>query len=150
MEQEYHLDLEDVQRRVAAADVITLFFPLLSKTLLVDLRANSIDPPLVRIVPSVRRQDERLRALRHLRPRFAAPACLTSLPWWASVAGAKRSGLWQVMVDRLTEHVGSRAELLLECCYRELLVNEREETRRAILGGAGYETLWQRRLRSER
>ncbi len=143
MEQDFSIDLDDVREELEAADVIALYFPLLRRTLLVDTRSSALDPPLARVVPMARSVEERVEAVRRLRPRFGHPEALALLAWPRRVAGTKAAGLWQLLADRLAAAGEAQAELVLERCYRELLSAERAEFQRAVRG-EGYRTLWQR------
>ncbi len=143
MEQDFSPDLDDVRQNFEAADVIALYFPLLRRTLLVDTRSSVLDPPLAKVVPMARSVEERVEAVRRLRPRFGRPDALALLAWPRHVSGVKAAGVWQLLTDRLMAAGVDSAELVLERCYRELLNAERAEFRRAIRG-EGYRTLWQR------
>lgn len=143
MEQSFSYDLDEVRQHFEAAEVIALYFPLLRRTLLVDTRASALDPPLATVVPMVRSVEERVEAVRRLRPRFGRPEAIALLAWPRHVAGVKAAGIWQLLTDRLTAAGEDSAELVLERCYRHLLSAERAEFQRAIRG-EGYRTLWQR------
>lgn len=143
MEQDFSVDLDEVRQNFAAADVIALYFPLFRQTLLLDVRSSAVDPPLVRVVPMARSVEERVEAVRRLRPRLGRPDAIALLAWPRRVAGVKAAGVWQLLADRLAEAGMANAELVLERCYRELLGAERTEFSRAIRG-EGYRTLWQR------
>src|SRR4051812_28678607 len=95
MDQDFHLDLDDVRRNIEAAEVVSLYFPYFRKTLLIDSRCSRVDPPMARVVDMVRSADERLEALRRLRPRFGRPKAITLIPWPRFVVSAKESGMWQ-------------------------------------------------------
>lgn len=141
LEQEFHVDLDELRRNVDRAEVISLFFPYLRRTLLLDMRCTSVDPPLAQVVPMVASSEERVESLRRLRPRFDRPERMILIPWPRYVASVKALGVWQVMTERLTGAGGSACEVSMERCYRELLREERAEFRRAITG-EGYRTLW--------
>jgi hypothetical protein len=146
MDQDSHIDLDEVRRGIESAEVIALYFPYFRRTLLLDTRSTPVDPPLVRVTEMVRSADERVKALRRMRPRFPRPRAITLIPWPRFVSSAKETGVWQLLVDRLTAAGG--AEVVLERCYRELLREERGEFCRAVTG-EGYQTLWERTRRSE-
>lgn len=143
MDQEFHIDVDEVRRTLDRAEVVALYFPYFRKTLLLDRRHSPADPPLARVVPMVNSAQERLESLRRLRPRFGRPESLALIPWPRSVASAKRLGVWQMVVERFVAAGGQQCEVVLERCYRQLLREERLEFRRAV-AGEGYQTLWQR------
>jgi hypothetical protein len=143
MDQEHHIDVDEVRRNLERSEVIALFFPQFHKTLLLDTRSSANEPPLACVVPMVRSAEERVAELRRMRPQFGRPSSLTLIPWSRYVPSIKRLGVWQLFIDRLAAAGDENAELVLERCYRELLREERAEYLRAILGD-GYQTLWER------
>ena len=144
MDQEFHVDVDEVRRTLDRAEVITLFFPYFRKTLLLDTRHSQADPPLVRVVPMVASGEERLKSVQRMRPRFGRPESLALIAWPRYVSSVKELGVWQLIVERLVTAGGPACEVALERCYRELLREERAEFRRAVTG-EGYRALWQRR-----
>ncbi|MBI2761002.1 MAG: hypothetical protein HYX51_06210 [Chloroflexi bacterium] len=148
MDQDFHLDVDEVRRSIDAAEVIALYFPYFRKTLLLDTRSTRVDPPMARVVDMVRSAEERLETLRRLRPRFARPKAIILVPWPRFVSSVKQSGVWQIVVERLVSAGDPDAEVALERCYRELLREERAELRRAVTGD-GYQTMWERTRKSE-
>lgn len=143
MDQEFHIDVDEVRLNLNRSEVVALFFPTFHKTLLLDLRSNGSDPPMATVVPMVRSADERVAELQRLRPRFGRPKSISLIPWPRYVSSVKRLGVWQLVVDRLASAGASAAEVTLERCYRELLREERAESARAVTGD-GYQTLWSR------
>lgn len=143
MDQEFHIDVDEVRLTLDRAEVISLFFPYFRKTLLLDTRRSRVDPPMVRVVPMVASSKERVESLRRLRPRFERPESIALISWPRFVASVKTLGVWQMIVERLTRAGGPQCEVALERCYRELVRQERAEFRRAVTG-EGYQTLWQR------
>ena len=73
MDNDYRIDLAEVTRSIEGAEVITLFFPLLRKTLLIDMRFDVEDDPMVRVVPMVSGPEERVQTIRKMRPNFPKP-----------------------------------------------------------------------------
>ena len=142
MEQEYHVDVDEVRRTLDRADVVTLYFPYFRKTLLVDTRTSDVDPPRARVVEMVGSAGERVASLRRLRPRFDRPEALALIPWPRSVRSVKQLGVWQLLIDRMDAAGARGSDLMLERCYRELVREERAEYRRAVVGD-GYRTVWQ-------
>ena len=143
LDQEFHIDVDEVRQTLDRAEVVALYFPYFRQTLLLDTRGSSVDPPMAWVVPMVGSAQERLESLRALRPRLGRPDSLALIPWPRYVASVKKLGVWQMIVERLTAAGGVQPEVVLERCYRELVREERAELRRAISGN-GYRTLWQR------
>src|SRR5581483_7138612 len=56
-------------RNIAEAEVVSLYFPHLGRALVVDLRHDETDPPLIVIDGMVAGPRERMDSLKHMRPR---------------------------------------------------------------------------------
>jgi hypothetical protein len=143
MDSDFRVDLAEVNRNLDTAEVVSLYFPLLRKTLLIDNRRSDVDGPMIKVVPMVSTPEERLRSLRQLRPRFSRPESVTIIPWPKYVGSLVRLGVWDHIVSRFAE-VGD-PELVRECeaCLQELLTAERVEIGRAIRG-ENFQDLWRR------
>ena len=143
MDSDFRIDLSEVKRNLDAAEVVSLYVPLLRKTLLMDARSSGIDGPLVKVVPMVSTPEERFRSLRQMRPRFPKPDSITIIPWPRYVGSLVRLGVWDHIVSRFAE-LGD-PELVRRCkaCLRELLTEERQEIGRAIRG-ENFQDLWRR------
>lgn len=133
-----------MNRNIDAAEVIALYFPLLRKTLLMDLRTNDVDGAMIRVVPMANTAEERFQSLVKMRPRFRKPDTIVIIPWPKYVASIADLGIWDHVVRRYAE-TGS-PETVRECerCYAQLAKLEREEIHRAITG-ENYETMWGQR-----
>jgi len=140
---DFRLDLTEVMRAVEAGEVVALYFPLVRKTLLIDARSTAVDGPLVKIVPMVSTPEERLRALRKLRPRFPRPDSITIIPWPKYVASLQRLGIWERIVGRFVNLAFPEAVRQCEAAYEELIALEQEEILHAV-SGDGYESMWER------
>ena len=141
MDEDFRLDISQIFRQIKTAEVISIFFPLLGKSLLIDTRYDVEDDPLVRIVPMARNPEERLRRLQRMRPHFPRPNRLALIPWSHSSGSLQRLGI----VDRITERLAAagRKEALenLKGSLQDLAILEREELAKAI-SGEQYHTLW--------
>jgi len=131
------LDLEAVCQNIAEAEVITLYFPLLGRTLLVDARSSMDAGTMVRVVPMARDTGERLRSLRRLRPMFPRPDSITMIPWQMRVQSVVVTGVWDCLLRRIDDTAGA------EECLAQLRMLERSEQVDAILGRR-YEAIWSR------
>jgi hypothetical protein len=143
MDSDFRIDLAEVNRNLDTAEVVSLYFPLLRKTLLIDARRSAVDGPMIKVVPMVAAPEERFRSLRQLRPRFPKPESVTIIPWPKYVSSLLRLGVWDHIASRFAE-VGD-PELMRQCeaCLQELLTAEREEIGRAIRG-ENFQDLWRR------
>lgn len=144
MDQEFRINLEEVRENVARAEVITIHFPYFHETLLLDTRTNATEGPLASIRPAAASVDERIKDLRSLRPKLGRPASITYIPWPKFVSSLKESGVWQVIIERLTAVGGAALTAELQSIYERLRADEWTEYRAAVLG-TGYKTIWERR-----
>lgn len=149
LDSDYRIDVSEVNRNLDVADVIALYVPLLRKTLLMDLRINDVDGPMIRVVPMANTPEERFQSLLKMRPRFGRPESITIIPWPKYVTTLAELGIWDHIVRRYAET--GFPEVVRECerCFNELVQLEREEVVRAVRG-ENYETIWGQRGVAER
>jgi hypothetical protein len=143
MDSDFRIDLSEVIRNLDTAEVVSLYFPLLRKTLLIDTRRSDLDGPLIRVVPMATTPEERFRSLRQMRPRFPRPDSITIIPWPKYVGSLTRLGVWNHIVERFEELGGPDLARRCEDCLQELLAAEREEIARAVRG-ENFHDLWRR------
>ena len=146
MDSDYVIDLPEVLKNVQEAEVVSLYFPLFRKVLLVDTRHDEIEGPVVRVVPMVNTVEERVRALRRMRPRFGRPQSLTLIPWPKQVDSVERLGVLNALMERLVLLGYADRVPEFRKCVGELREYERAEMVAAITG-ENYETIWPRRER---
>lgn len=139
----YGIDIEAVTQNIDEAAVVSLHFPMLRRTLLIDTRCGPNEGPLVCVVTMVSSSAERFESLRRLRPELPRPESLTMIPWPHSVGQLETTGVWERVTARLQECGG--AEVLIDSrrCLRELRSLELNELRHAITGSQ-YHTVWGR------
>ncbi len=137
----YELDIEGICESVDEVEVISLYFPMLRRTLLMDTRSGDLVRPYIGIVPMVRTPAERFESLKRLRPRLPRPDSITIVPWTRRVGALEEAGVWERVLARL-EDEGGEAELTRACdCLAELYALEQQELGNAIRGRQ-YETIW--------
>ena len=142
MDNGVEVDLDAITKNIDEAEVVSLYFPVLGKSLLIDNRASEHVGPMVRVVPMTENSAERLRSLRRLRPQLPRPKSLTLIPWTRRVDSLTGLGVWEHILVRFDTHAGGdsyRAEA--ERCLVTLRALERSELHRAITGEQ-YRTLW--------
>jgi hypothetical protein len=137
----FDLDIGAVNQNIAEAEVVSLYFPLLQKSLLIDTRSSDSIGPMVSVVPMVNGSSERLRSLRRLRPQFPRPESLTLIPWMGRVGSLSATGVWASLLERLDGCGGERCLEEAQRCFARLNSLEREEMRRAITGEE-HRTIW--------
>ena len=133
--------MSEVNRNIDLVDVIAMYFPLLRKTLLMDLRTNEIDGPMIRVVPMANTPEERFQSLLKMRPRFGKPDSITIIPWPKYVHSIVSLGIWDHIVRRFADTGSVETVRQCERSLQELVKLEREEMLRAI-SGENYETIW--------
>jgi hypothetical protein len=144
MDNDFRIDLAEIRRSVDGAEVVTVFFPILRKTLLIDTRYDVEDDPLVRVMPMVSGPEERIQTIRKLRPNFPRPERIAFIPWPKYASSLVRLGVYDMLKHRL-ERIGRRKPLEdLRQCIHALEQLERTEIA-AVISGKGYRTLWETR-----
>ena len=138
---DFESDLDEIVRNVDSAEVISIFFPTLRRSVVIDMRTNEHDGALVRLMPMVASPQERLRSLRRLRPSFPRVQNLALIPWPRYVESLVRLGVWTRVVSRL-EAAGQDAAAA-ECgeVLKELRAVEKAEMA-SVVRGENYHTIW--------
>lgn len=138
------LDIEEMGRVIDEAGVLLVRFHVIPQRLLVDARESAGDEPQIRLVPPVSSAEERYRYLQKLRPGVPLPEQITVLSWPRYIEVMREAGLWQRLEQRMFELGG--APLARRCgeVFEEVRSAERAEVVAAIIGGEGYESLWER------
>lgn len=137
------LDLERVVQNIDEADVITIYFPLLGKTLILDTRRNEHAGPLITLVPIAQDSLDRYRSFLRLRPSFPRPQSISMIPWTHRIDSLSRLGVWSRVIARV-ETVAPDPCAFVEMadgCLGELRGLEMRELLRAV-SGEQYQTLW--------
>ena len=134
-------DLDEIARNIDDAEVISIFFPTLRRSVVIDTRTNEHDGAMVRLMPMVASPQERLRSLRRLRPSFPRVQNLALIPWLRYVESLLKLGVWPRVVSRL-ESAGQDAAAA-ECgeILKELQAVEKAEMASAVRG-ENYHTIW--------
>ena len=143
LDSDSQIDLDRVVQNIDEADVITIYFPLLGKTLILDTRRNENTGPLITIVPIATDSVARYQSFRKLRPSFPRPQSISMIPWSRRIESLTRLGIWSHVMDRvkdLTPDYRSFVEAA-DLCLHELRELEMLELLRAV-SGEQYQTLW--------
>jgi hypothetical protein len=145
MENDFGLDLQDIFSVIDTAEVILIRLQLIEQRVLIDARRNSLEGPMIALVPRAGSAEERFRSLKRMRPRFPVPDRIMSFQWPRQVGSLKTSGVWDRIVQRLGQDSSDEIVARCEEVFQQMLRLERQETIAAIRGGEGYETVWERR-----
>lgn len=141
MDNQYHLDLDEILKTVRKAEVITFRFVTVPDRLLIDNRFTEIDAPMVRLVPRAASAEERFKSLKQLRPRFKLPNKISAIWWPRYVRSFDESGIWAAIIKRIEDNGFAAAAGECESLLEELKRKERTELGNAI-AGEGYRSLW--------
>lgn len=143
MDNDFGLDIPDVIRTVNSADVFTFRFVVISQRLLIDMRTNELDGPMLKVVPRAASAAERFHSLKQLRPSFAVPDRITPLLWPRYMRSLQSCGVWDAVARRIAGAGFPRIAEETRAVLDELCLLERAEFCKAIVGD-GYQTLWER------
>jgi hypothetical protein len=135
--------LSQVLSGIAEAEVITIFFPLLRRAIVVDVRHDEASGPMVRVMPQVNSMEERIRGIEKLRPGLGKVRSILGVPWMKSVRLLGDHGVTERLVARLAESGLSRndARAAIEGAVEQLWRLERIAFVRMIRG-EGFRTIW--------
>jgi hypothetical protein len=141
----FNPNLEDASQ----VEVWVIYFPAIRKSLIVDTRNNNLDRPMVKVVGMVNSIEERIESIRQMRPRFPRVEKIVFVPLPLDVASIERSVLWSKVTEKFVE-AGDRESLtacessLAELGELEREVKQNHNNRGAVMGGLGFETIWER------
>jgi len=141
MDGEFVLDMDDVIQGIQKADVMSIFFPALRKSMVIDTRFNPNSGPMISLLPMVGSPEERLQSLGRLRPGFPQVNELTIVEWTRYVDSLLTLGVWDQIVDRFKERQQVEAVADCEKVLKKLRCLEREELVAVVLG-TNHRTIW--------
>jgi len=135
--------LNQVLAGISEAEIVTIFFPLLRRALVIDTRHDVETDQMVRIMPQVGSMEERIAVIEGLRPQFGKVRSILGIPWIKSVNTLGEQGVIEQLEKRLTDSgmPPSRAEVAVSEALAELTRIEHRAYVSMILGD-GYQTLW--------
>ncbi len=136
-------NIDEVIRNINNAEIISIMFPVLGKSLVLDVRYTADEGPMAVVVPMVGSPEERSRSIQRMRPGFPRPKELALVPWTLYVDSLVRLGIWDSIMKRFIESGHGEAIKACERALDELRRLEREEITSAIRGD-NYQTIWSR------
>ncbi len=141
MDDDLTYDLDEVMKNLGTAEVMSLFFPTLRKSVVIDTRYNDDEGPMIRIMPMAASPQERLRSIRRLRPGFPRLQNLTLIPWPRYVDSLITLGIWDRIVNRFI--ASGHKEIAVSChsILEELQRLEKTELA-SVVRGENYHTIW--------
>ena len=137
--------LMQVMMHIDEAEVMTVFFPLLRRALVVDTRSNYESGPLIEVMPQVGSMEERVMTIERRRPQLGRIKGILGVPWMKSVNTMIEVGVMERIERRLISAGMSDSGAALACAnaMRDLRAAEYREMV-ALIRGEGYETIWER------
>ncbi|HUP28161.1 MAG TPA: hypothetical protein VM409_06970 [Chloroflexia bacterium] len=135
--------LGQVLSEIAEAEIITIFFPLLRRALVVDTRSDGEMGHLIKVMPQVRSMEERISSIQKLRPSLGKVHSILGIPWMKSVRGLREHGVRARLIERLASSGVplTLAEKQISEALEQLWRLERLGFERMIRG-EGYTTIW--------
>ena len=141
MDTDNPIDLRAVFEVIDSAEVITFRFVTIPHRLLVDTRHNQMEGPLLALVPRAASLEERVKAIRQMRPRFRIPEKISAVWWPKYVHSLKDYGAWDRILRRIGASGYPQSAYRAVDVLRRMELKERAEMYNAITG-AGYYSLW--------
>jgi hypothetical protein len=144
MDEDFGLDIAETLVNIDKAEVLSVFFPTFRKALIIDTRSNADQGPLVKVMPMVASPQERVRAIRRMRPGFPRITNLTVVPWPRYVDSLVALGIWDKLIARLAAAGQQQAVADCQAALQELKKMEKDELA-SVVKGENYHTIWSAR-----
>ena len=135
--------LSQVLSGISEAEVITIFFPLLRRAMVIDTRGDEQAGYMVRIMPQVNSMEERIRSIEKLRPKLGNVRSILGVPWMKSVRRLDEHGVTRMLADKLVSAGATygEADAAVKAATEQLWRLEKIAFVRMIRG-EGFSTLW--------
>jgi hypothetical protein len=88
-------------RSISHADVIYLAFPRFQRALIIDLRENDSDPPVMIATDLHYTQERQVTAVQSARPTFPTMHAFASVAWGGSTRAFAEQGILPALLGRL-------------------------------------------------
>ena len=128
------------------AEVMTIFFPHLGRSLVVDTRRSVEDGPLFRLMNQVNSMEERMGSIEKMRPTLGKIHSIHGIPWTKSLRTMRDNDVLATIIGRLTSNGMplATAERQVMDAFRTLLSVEHAQWVDLINGESPvYKTLWE-------
>lgn len=130
---------------IEEAEVLTIFFPNLMKALVVDVRHNLEEGPMVRVVNQVSSMEERMAIIEKMRPRMGRVRSIAGIPWTKSIRTLKENEIIDRLEARLLAAGMDKLEAVRVCeeAFQQLKEVEYNQWVELIKGKSPlYKTIW--------
>ena len=128
---------------IADANVISILFPLLRRSLVVDTRHDEETVAWAQVLPQAQSIEERIRSIEKARPGLGKVRALLAIPWTRPLRELHDAGLPRHLIDRLvaTGSQPTHARDEIQGALRQLQRYEQLAFARMIRG-RGFATVW--------
>src|SRR5205823_6290738 len=128
--------LSQVLSGISEAEIVTIFFPLLRRALVIDTRHDFQTDQLVCVMPQVSSMEERIAVIERLRPQFGKVRSILGIPWIKSISSLREHGVVEQLEKRLcdAEMPTPRAETVVSEALNDLAKIEHKAFVSMILG----------------
>jgi hypothetical protein len=135
--------LNQVLAGISEAEIVTIFFPLLRRALVLDTRHDVETDQMVRVMPQVGSMEERIAVIEGMRPQFGKVRSILGIPWIKSVNTLGEQGVVEQLEKRLSDSGMPlfKARVVVSDALAELTRIEHRAYVSMIMGD-GYQTLW--------
>ena len=132
---------EEIIKSLKKTDVISIFFPYIKKTILIDKRSTSDEGSVILLTDIARTPRERILSLETLRPNFPAIENILLIPWTRYVISLKDSGVWKAICDTLEESTTKSDST--DKIFEQLTQLEKRSLIN-VINGSEFKTIWTR------
>jgi hypothetical protein len=135
--------LSQVFSAIPEADVISIFFPLLRRALIIDLRNAPESSPMIRVMGQVNSMEERISSIEQMRPGMGKIRSILGVPWLKSVRTLEEVGITASLIERLAQagmYPPDSVPALRDAIDR--LWKIEGMAFKGLIRGEGYKTLW--------
>ena len=144
MDNDLGIDLDAIFSVIEDSEVFIIRFNLIEKRLLVDSRTTNNELPIIKLVPRVKSAEERYLFLQRERPNMKLPEQITVFEWPRKIELMRELGVWGKISDRMVSLGGDILQDHCDKALQEAIRLEKADLLLAIMGGDGYETLWEK------
>jgi hypothetical protein len=137
--------VDQVLMAVKGAEVLSIFFPRVGRSLILDCRRLDNEGPTVILDGMVESPEARLQSFQRMRPSLPLPSQLTLAPWPGAVRVFAEVGLLEAFVDRCQDEGGDALADQATERFSELQRLERDGLR-SLVRGDGMYTIWKRQV----
>ena len=135
---DFELDVNEILAELSEAEVLSIFFPIFRKSLVIDLRSLELSGPMMQMVSS---PQERIRSIRRARPGFPRRPNLAIFPWPRNVNSLVSEGIWQQLTRMLIDAGHENAQAATDKALDDLNRLQNAELSRVNVG-ENYHTIW--------